>query len=132
MNKGLLFILILLFVACQNNGGLKKDLIGQWQMVNFSTNQKITNKDEYQKIARQMIMTTSLTLHKDGKAESFIWGSRQNGYWYVKDDYLYVTDRAKKNVFKAKIVKLTGNQLVLYYKEGKVQIMLYFRKDLLN
>lgn len=132
MNKGLLFILILLFAACQNNGGLKKDLIGQWQMVNFSTNQKITNKDEYQKIARQMIMTTSLTLHKDGKAESFIWGSRQNGYWYVKDDYLYVTDRAKKNVFKAKIVKLTGNQLVLYYKEGKVQIMLYFRKDLLN
>ncbi len=135
MFKKIFFLtLVLSFVACsrEQSSQLNDLIVGRWQLVNFSTNQKIIKDPSYKRIIKQMILTTSIDFYRDGRCKSYIWGSKQNGYWKIKADSLIVLDKNKKDRFTAKILKLNNNQLVLYWQDDTVKIMLYFRKDLLN
>ena len=125
-----IFVFVLgIFVSCQREeNDLSKKIVGDWQLVNFSTNQKIDNPEEYRKAAKQLIMTTALIIRDDGTIKSIIWGTSDNGYWEIKKDELVVYDKKKKTRFKARIVKLTDTQLLLYQKMGKVKVVLYFQR----
>jgi hypothetical protein len=131
-----LIVLVLTFTACNNSSdSYKKLIVGKWQLVNFTTNQKVKPTESYKRMIKQMILTTSMDIKSDGTITSYIWGSKQTGYWKVQGDYLVVTDKKNKknkDTFKAKIVKLDENQLLLYYRIDSVEVMLYFKKGLLN
>ena len=117
------------FFSCQRQqNDLSKKIIGDWQLVNFSTNQKIQNPQEYRKAARQLIMTTALIIRHDGTIKSIIWGTTENGRWNIKKNELLVYGNKKKTHFRATIIKLTDTQLLLYQHIGKVKILLYFKK----
>ncbi len=134
LKKIFLLSLVLSIFACNHDTSSQyRDLIiGRWQLINFSTNQKIPKDYNYKRTIKQMILTTSIDFYKDGRCKSYIWGSKLTGYWKVKDDNLIVFDKTKKEKFTAKIVKLNANQLILYSQDDSVKILLYFRKDLLN
>ncbi len=127
-----LLLLMLIIFSCQNDKTTidKQNLAGQWQLVNVSSNQKVDDSSTYKRILKQLILTTSMDINPDGTIVSYIWGSKQKGYWQVKGDNLIVTDRKKRETFQAKIVKLNEKQLILYHKRDSVHMLLYFRKDL--
>ncbi len=132
--KIIVLSLVLTILACNKDVSdqYRNLIIGRWQLVNFSTNQKLPRDYNYKRAIKQMILTTSIDFNKDGTCKSYIWGSKLKGYWNVKDSTLIVYDKSKKDKFTAKIVKLNNNQLVLYSQDGQVKILLYFRKDILN
>ena len=133
MNKNLFVYFItaiFLFSSCQKSP-YKKLLIGSWQLVNFTTNENTTKDANYVQVAKNLILTTSMDLNSDGTITSYIWGQRLDGHWKVKGDKLIVTAKQEKKPFVAKIVKLTDKQLLIYSSQGKVKVLLYFRRDLL-
>ncbi len=118
-----------LILGCrQQDNDMAGKIVGDWQLVNFSTNQIINNPEEYRKAAKQLILTTALIIRRDGTIKSIIWGTSENGYWEVKKDELIVYDKKKKTRFRARIVKLTDEQLLLYQRMGKVKVVLYFKR----
>ncbi len=127
-----LFLIVLTFFSfsCkhQTNEEYSRLIIGNWQLYNFSTNQKISNQQEYKRMSRQIILSTSLIIRPDGRIKSVIWGTSDNGYWQVKGDELIVYDKKHRSKFSAKILKLNKEQLLLYQHVGKVKVVLYFRR----
>ena len=124
-----LALVISIFSSCQRDKNeYSQKIVGDWQLVNFSTNQIIDNPEEYKRAAKELITTTALIIREDGTIKSIIWGTSERGTWEVKKDELVVYDRKHRSKFRAKIVKLTDNQLLLYQKYGKVKIVLYFRR----
>jgi len=123
------FLLIVLFFSCREaKDDIEQKIIGDWQMVNFSTNQIINNKEQYRKVATQMIMSTSLIINSNGTIKSIIWGTMEQGFWQVKNNFLIVYDQNKRERFRAQILKVTDTQLLLFQKVDKVKVMLYFRR----
>ncbi len=130
--NGLLFLIVItvLLFSCreQTNKEYSRLIVGNWQLYNFSTNQKITNQEEYKRMSRQIILSTSLIIRPDGRIKSVIWGTSSNGYWQVRGDELIVYDKRRRTKFSAKILKLNEEQLLLYQQVGKVKVVLYFRR----
>ena len=123
------FLVIVLFFSCrETKDDIEQKIIGDWQMVNFSTNQIINNKEQYRKVATQMIMSTSLIINSNGTIKSIIWGTMEQGFWQVKNNFLVVYDQNKRERFRAQILKVTDTQLLLFQKVDNVKVLLYFRK----
>ena len=122
-------MVIVLFFSCREaKDDIEQKIIGDWQMVNFSTNQIINNKEQYRKVATQMIMSTSLIINSNGTIKSIIWGTMEQGFWQVKNNFLVVYDQNKRERFRAQILKVTDTQLLLFQKVDNVKVLLYFRK----
>ncbi len=104
-----------------------KLILGQWEMVNFSTNQIVEDRDTYKKIARNLVLTTRMEFDKK-KITTEILGGKTTGTWEIQGNKLIVYDKKKRTKSVAEILKLDDNQLVLMQKQGRVKVVLYFRR----
>ncbi len=125
----LFVILLFLPFSCEQKS-LKSQLVGSWQLVNFTTNQNTTKDANYLRVAKHLIITTSMDINNDGTIDSYIWGQKLTGKWKLKGDKFIVTTKQGKP-FVAKIIKLNAEQLLIYSQQDSIKVLLYFRRDLL-
>lgn len=126
-SKYLLFLLLLLLFSCDNVS--KSELIiGDWDLASVETNQIITNEKQYKSAINQLIQTTSLQLYSDKSFSATIWGDTSYGYWNITDDSLVIYDQSNETEFKAAVIKVSENQLVISETAGSIQEVLIFER----
>jgi len=126
--RNLLLILVLFVFSCQNKQHTQyaQLLEGKWRMIKFTTNQKVSDYQQFKKVAQRLIYSTMLEFRPNGKMNVTFSGNFSTGYWKVEGKKLITYDSHKKHKFVSEILILNNKELVLYKKMGKVKIVLYF------
>ena len=103
-------------------------LHGTWQMVKFTSNQKLTKNTNTLITYKFLINSTKLEFLPNNKIRTYILDAYTEGNWQLSGNKLIVYNQKGKEKFWMKILKLTDTDLILYREAGKVKLALYFKK----